>query len=531
MKCLERKISEMSFDSSEEDSNEWSDCSRILHLRRNSELDGTQDSDLGSSSDMDSDEESESRSSSNNQWRRRKYNIMLNGEVSKWNLSLLSWASEMSLIDKLSPRRANSLAHFRLPVTPPECPTPKEFQGINWKKFIDNPSDCSPSCSCSGSNCGLGPCPSLVSNAVSEDVIAGVEEDELVEWNAHEEDVGESDSGSIWSSSKMSETSVKTNNKGEIERKHIVRLQKREEEKQSKSGGTPKFNVESHSSSGEPLFDYSNLLVNYLPPEMNSSMLHDLFSKYGTIVSCKVVIDYPSGLSKGYGFVKFGTDKEGKAARKAVNKHQIGKKTLKVSFSRLPQHGKRAEYSNLYVSNLDPKVDSEDLASLLRTCGFVVQCKVLRNSKGDSKQAAYVRFANDTSARLAITRFDGKQLEGTDRPMVIRFARSRGLQTSVPGSPTPTLGVLKSPQKRQHVTVSSSVCYVTGFDVSLSENILRRVVAPRGTNKVKSIRIIPRKKRPYAFLNFYNSDDAAEAAITLNNKNIGNCTLIARLKL
>jgi len=406
MKFLEQKTSEMSFDSSEEDSNEWNDCSRILHLRINSELDSTQDSDPGSSSDTDSDEENESCSSSNNQWRRRKSNLILNGEVNKWNLSLLSWASEMSLIDKLSPRSANSMAHVRLPGNPPECPTPKEFRGINWKKLIDNPSDYSLSCACSGSNCSLGPSPSLVSNAVSEDVTAGVEGEELVDHNAQVEDVGESDSGSSWSSSKMSETSVKTDNKNEIDSKHIVIPQKREEEKQSSSGSTPKLNLESHSSSREPLFDYSNLLVNYLPPEMNSSMLHGLFSKYGTIVSCKVVIDYPSGFSKGYGFVKFGTDIEGKAARKALNKHQIGKKTLKVSFSRLPQRGKKAEYSpNLYVTNLDPKVDSEDLANLLRACGYVVQCKVLRNSKGDSKQAAFVRFANLVSARLAITRF------------------------------------------------------------------------------------------------------------------------------
>merc|ERR1719403_664075 len=123
-----------------------------------------------------------------------------------------------------------------------------------------------------------------------------------------------------------------------------------------------RFDLESKMSAEKPIFDYNNLIINYLPPEMNSSMLQDLFSNYGTIVSCKVVVDHPTGISKGYKFVKFNTEMEGRAAQKALHKHRIGKKTLKVSFSRKPQQGEKTKNNtNLYVSNLDPKLDSEDL--------------------------------------------------------------------------------------------------------------------------------------------------------------------------
>jgi len=261
---------------------------------------------------------------------------------------------------------------------------------------------------------------------------------------------------------------------------------------------------------------------------MNSLMLQDLFSEYGTIVSCKVVVDHPTGFSKGYGFVKFETESEGRAAQKALHKYKIGKKTLKVSFSRKPQHKESIKpNTNLYVSNLDPKLDSEDLERHFRTCGYVVQCKVLKNSMGNSKQVAFVRFGNRESALRAIKRFDGKHLEGAEMPVHIRFAKA----PSVPSvQETSFFGALAYSRRHPRVHASSSACYVSGFDMNISENVLRRVFAPWGEDKVESIRIIRRHKRPYAFVNFYNREDATEAANTLNNTYLGNFTLTVRVK-
>jgi len=286
------------------------------------------------------------------------------------------------------------------------------------------------------------------------------------------------------------------------------------------------FDVESQMSAEKPIFDYTNLIINYLPPEMNSSMLQDLFSNYGTIVSCKVVVDHPTGISKGYGFVKFGTEMEGRAAQKALHQHRIGKKTLKVSFSRKPQHGgKTKNNTNLYVSNLDPKLDSEDLERHFRTCGYVVQCKVLKNSTGVSKQQAFVRFSNREGARRAIKRFDGKQLAGAEMPMNVRIAGQ--LSSSVNAD----FCAWTKPRTQTRVNATSSACYVSGFDVHVKKKDLRRVFAPWGNGKVKSIRVIRRQCRPYAFVNFYDSKDAAEAANTLNNTEVGEFTLTVRLKI
>jgi len=277
----------------------------------------------------------------------------------------------------------------------------------------------------------------------------------------------------------------------------------------------------------EPVFDYRNLLVNYLPPDMDSTVLRSLFAPYGTIVSSKVVVNHKSGLSKGYGFVRFESAEGGRKAQKALNRHNIGRKMLKVSFSREVRSGEKSNHkTNLYLSNLDPRMETDDLQRHFQICGYVVQCRVLKNAQGISKQIGFVRYNEAGSAQRAIDMFDGQKLEGTDRRIKIRIAGTPRLSPKCDayrsGFLFPKLPVL--------VNSGSSTCYVTGFHSSLSEKVLKKVFEPTGGRKVKSIRIIRRQKSPYAFINFFKSEDAADAAYAYNNTNLGNRVLTVRVQ-
>ncbi|GMT30362.1 hypothetical protein PFISCL1PPCAC_21659, partial [Pristionchus fissidentatus] len=61
-------------------------------------------------------------------------------------------------------------------------------------------------------------------------------------------------------------------------------------------------------------FNTANIVVRNIDQAVDSKLLHDTFARFGTILSCKVVVDQ-EGNSRGFGYVNFQTEEE---ARKAI---------------------------------------------------------------------------------------------------------------------------------------------------------------------------------------------------------------------
>jgi RNA recognition motif-containing protein len=76
------------------------------------------------------------------------------------------------------------------------------------------------------------------------------------------------------------------------------------------------------------------LFVGGLPFSTTDDELRDLFAAHGTVASANVVRDRESGRSKGFGFVEFENDEEGKAAEKALNGSELGGRTISVAEAR-----------------------------------------------------------------------------------------------------------------------------------------------------------------------------------------------------
>lgn len=76
------------------------------------------------------------------------------------------------------------------------------------------------------------------------------------------------------------------------------------------------------------------LYVGGLPFSTNDEELAELFGAHGKVASAKVITDRESGRSKGFGFVEFENDDEGKAAEKAMNGTDVGGRTINVSEAR-----------------------------------------------------------------------------------------------------------------------------------------------------------------------------------------------------
>jgi cold-inducible RNA-binding protein len=76
------------------------------------------------------------------------------------------------------------------------------------------------------------------------------------------------------------------------------------------------------------------LFVGGLPFSMTDDDLADAFGAHGTVASAKVITDRDTGRSKGFGFVEFENEEEGKAAEKAMNGSDLGGRSITVNEAR-----------------------------------------------------------------------------------------------------------------------------------------------------------------------------------------------------
>ena len=76
------------------------------------------------------------------------------------------------------------------------------------------------------------------------------------------------------------------------------------------------------------------LFVGGLPFATTDDELKELFSAHGSVSSAVVVRDRQTGRSKGFGFVEYESDDEGKAAQNALNGTEFGGRTISVDMAR-----------------------------------------------------------------------------------------------------------------------------------------------------------------------------------------------------
>jgi len=85
------------------------------------------------------------------------------------------------------------------------------------------------------------------------------------------------------------------------------------------------------------------IYIGNLPFRTSEAQLHDLFSQYGQVHSVKLVTDYVTGRSRGFGFVEM----ESQGAEKAIaglNGSELDGRTLKVDIAK--ERRSQSQYRN-----------------------------------------------------------------------------------------------------------------------------------------------------------------------------------------
>lgn len=75
------------------------------------------------------------------------------------------------------------------------------------------------------------------------------------------------------------------------------------------------------------------LLVRNLSRTTTEQEIRLLFSEYGSVTQCHLVLDQLTGLSKGFGFVEMPNEDEGKQALSKLHETRVAKNKIRVKIS------------------------------------------------------------------------------------------------------------------------------------------------------------------------------------------------------
>lgn len=151
-----------------------------------------------------------------------------------------------------------------------------------------------------------------------------------------------------------------------------------------------------------------------LDKEIDHKALHDTFSSFGNILSCKIATD-ASGMSKGYGFVQFDSEEAAQNAIDKLNGMLINDKQVFVGHFLRKQEREtalsRTKFNNVYVKNLSESITDEDLKKIFGEYGTITSAVVMRDGEGKSKCFGFVNFENADDAAKAVEALNGKTFD------------------------------------------------------------------------------------------------------------------------
>lgn len=189
---------------------------------------------------------------------------------------------------------------------------------------------------------------------------------------------------------------------------------------------------------GEKAKLFTNVYVKNFGEDMTDDKLKEMFEKYGTITSHKVMIK-DDGKSRGFGFVAFEdpdaaeqavlelNGKEvaegkcmyvGRAQKKAERQQELKRKFEQLKLERLSRY----QGVNLYVKNLDDSINDERLRKEFAPFGTITSAKVMMED-GRSKGFGFVCFSAPEEATKAVTEMNGRII--VTKPLYVALAQRK----------------------------------------------------------------------------------------------------------
>ncbi|XP_047174630.1 polyadenylate-binding protein 7-like [Vigna umbellata] len=253
-----------------------------------------------------------------------------------------------------------------------------------------------------------------------------------------------------------------------------------------------------------------NVFVKNLAESIDNAVLHDLFQKYGNVLSSKVVV-YDDGKSKGYGFVQFESEESANSAIENLNGSTVRDKQIYVGkFVRKGDRivpGNDSKYTNLYIKNLDSDITEALLQEKFSTFGKIISLAIAKDDNGLSKGFAFVNYDRPDDARKAMEAMNGSQF-GSKNLYVARAQKKAEREQILHNQ-------FEEKRKEQILKSKGSNLYVKNIDDAVSEKELRNLFSSCG--RITSVKVMRSEKgisKGFGFVCFSNPEEANKAVST-----------------
>ncbi|OMO56629.1 hypothetical protein CCACVL1_26408 [Corchorus capsularis] len=257
-----------------------------------------------------------------------------------------------------------------------------------------------------------------------------------------------------------------------------------------------------------------NIFIKNLDKTIDNKALHDTFSTFGNILSCKIATDH-SGQSKGYGFVQFDNEESAKNAIEKLNGMLLNDKQVFVGpFLRKQERETAADktkFNNVYVKNLSESTTEEDLKNVFGEYGPITSAVIMRDADGKSKCFGFVNFENPDDAPQAVDALNGKKFD--DKEWYVGKAQKKSeREMELKGRYEQTLK--ETADKFEGLNL-----YVKNLDDSINDDKLRELFSEFGTiTSCKVMRDPSGISRGSGFIAFSTAEEASRALAEMNGK-------------
>ncbi|KAL0366224.1 UNVERIFIED_CONTAM: Polyadenylate-binding protein 8 [Sesamum radiatum] len=258
----------------------------------------------------------------------------------------------------------------------------------------------------------------------------------------------------------------------------------------------------------------ANIFIKNLDKTIDNKALHDTFSSFGNILSCKIATD-PNGQSKGYGFVQFDTEEAAQSAIDKLNGMLINDKQVYVGhFLRKQERdtaSSKTKFNNVYVKNISETTTDDDLKNIFGEYGTITSAVVMRDADGKSKCFGFVNFENADDAAKAVEALNGKKFD--DKEWYVGKAQKKSEREQ-------ELKNRFEQTAREVVDKFQGVnLYIKNLDDSIDDEKLKDLFSEFGTiTSCKVMRDPSGISRGSGFVAFSTPEEASRALSEMNGK-------------